>query len=122
MRKIAASHVTGDAGEVLEQKFANIALASSGDTALVAAVVGKKIRVLSLFLVAAGDVDVYFESAGGTAIAGDGTNGMDLAANTGFALNFNPGGWFETVAGEALNINLGAAIRVAGSLKYAEVA
>jgi hypothetical protein len=98
-------------------KFAAIDFNSSGDNTLVAAVTLKKIRVISLFLVSAGTVNIRFESdASGSPLTGQ----MNLIANTGFVLPFNPGGWFETVAGELLNLELSAGISVDGSLSYIE--
>ena len=102
----------------LTPKFAIIDGATSGDNTLVAAVSSKKIRVLSLFAVAAGTTTVRFESgAGGTALTGQ----MNLIANVGFVLPFNPVGWFETAATTLLNMELSAAISVDGSLVYVEV-
>jgi len=99
-------------------KYAKIDHATSGDNTVVSAVTGKKIRVIALFLVSAGTVNVRFESAaGGTALTGQ----MNLIANTGFVLPFNPAGWFETVASELLNLELSGAISVDGSLTYVEV-
>jgi hypothetical protein len=102
-------------------KFASIAAASSGTNELVAAVASKKIRVVSLFLIAAGTVNAYFEDDANTALAGDGTNKIALIASSGFSLNFNPVGWFETGSGQALEVNLSAATAVAGSVTYIEV-
>ena len=99
-------------------KFAIIDGATSGNNTLVSAVSTKKIRVHSLFAVAAGTVNVRFESgADGTALTGQ----MNLVANTGFALPWNPEGWFETAASALLNMELSAAISVDGSLSYTEV-
>ena len=99
-------------------KRAVIDHATSGDNTLVSAVIGKRIRVVSLFLVAAGTVNVRFESgASGTALTGQ----MNLIANTGFVLPFNPVGWFETAANTLLNLELSAAISVDGCLTYVEV-
>lgn len=92
--------------------------ASSGDNTVVAAVAGYRIRVTSLFLVAAGAVTVRFESAaGGTALTGV----MTVAANGILVLPYNPDGWFQTVAGELLNLELGGAVSVDGALTYEEV-
>lgn len=102
----------------LTPKFAVIDAASSGDNTILVAVASKKIRVLSLFVVAAGAVVVRFESgAGGTALTGQ----MNLAANGGFVLPFNPLGWFETASNTLLNMELGGAVSVDGSLCYVEV-
>jgi hypothetical protein len=43
---------------------------------------------------------------------------MNLIANTGFCLPYNPVGWFETTANQLLNLELSAAISVDGSLTY----
>ena len=102
----------------LTPKFAVIDAASSGDNTLVALVSSKKIRVLSLFMVSAGTVNARFESgAGGTALSGQ----MNLVANSGFTLPFNPVGWFESGSGVLLNLELSAAISVDGCLVYVEV-
>lgn len=96
-------------------QFAAIAAASSGDNTLVAAVAGKKIRVLGFFMVAAGTVTARFESAaGGAALTGQ----MPLAANTTVGPGYNPLGWFETVAGQLLNLELSGATAVAGAVTY----
>lgn len=101
----------------LTVKYAVIDFASSGDNTVVAAVTDKKIRVLSLFLVAAGAVDVRFESgAGGTALTGQ----MNLVANTGFVLPYNPHGWFQSGESALLNLELSAAVSVDGSITYIE--
>lgn len=99
-------------------KYAAIDVASSGDNTIVAAVSGKKIRVLSLFLVAAGTVNVRFENgAGGTALTGQ----MNLIANTGFVLPHNPHGWFQAGTDNTLlNLELSAAVSVDGALTYIE--
>jgi hypothetical protein len=102
----------------LTPKYAVIDDASSGNNTIVAAVAAKKIRVLALFMVAGGDVDVRFEDgAGGTALTGQ----MDLTTNSGFVLPFNPVGWFETTANTLLNLELSGAVSCDGSLVYVEV-
>lgn len=101
----------------LAVKYASIDVSSSGDNTLVSSVSGKKIRVLSCFLVAAGTVNVRFESgAGGTALTGQ----MNLIANTGFVLPHNVHGWFQTADTTLLNLELSAAVSVDGSLTYIE--
>lgn len=99
--------------------FAVIDAATSGDNTLLAAQgAGNKIRVHQLFLVAAGSVNVRFESgAGGTAKSGQ----MNLVANTGFVLPYSPIGWFETAANELLNLELSAAVSVDGNFAYTVV-
>lgn len=118
---ISAKHATDaimDGVTALTPKFASIAVSSSGDNTLVAAVVGKKIRVLSYTLVAAGAVTCRFEDgAGGTAKSGQ----MSFAANGGVSVPFSPVGHFETTANTLLNLELGGAVAVAGHLTYVEV-
>jgi len=99
--------------------FASVDVASSGDNTLVAAQgASNKIRVYSCVLVASAAVTVRFESgAGGTALTGQ----MQLAANSGFVLPFNPLGWFETAGNALLNLELSGAISVDGCLTYSVV-
>lgn len=99
-------------------KYKVIDHASSGDNELLAAVAAKKLRVLALFLISAGTVTVRFESStGGTALTGQ----MTMAVNNPIVMPFNPAGWFETVAGENLNLELSGAVSVDGCLVYVEV-
>jgi len=99
-------------------KRAVIDAASSGNNEVVAAVASKKIRVHNVVLLSAGTVTVRFESAAdGTALTGQ----MQLTAQTGFAPGFDPTGHFETVAGQALNLELSGAISVDGWITYQEV-
>lgn len=99
-------------------KYAKIDASSSGNNTLVNAVVSKKIRVISLFLITASAVTTKIQSgAGGT----DLTGAVPNAANGGFVLSANVYGWFETAANTLLNLNLGGAVNAAGSLSYIEV-
>jgi hypothetical protein len=83
--------------------------ASQTDSVVVAAVTGKKIRVVA---VAANHGDttassVTFNtkpSGAGTAIS----PALKGAANGLLAFGFNPGGWFQTNAGEGLTVTTGA--------------
>lgn len=99
-------------------KYAIIDNATSGDNTLVAAVTGKKIRVISGVLVSSGTVNVRFESgAGGTALSGV----INLVANTGFIIPYNPDGNFETAASTLLNLELSGAVSVDGWITYKEI-
>ena len=93
-------------------QFAAINVAADGE--LVAAVSGKKIRVISYLIVAAAAETVTFESDG-TPISGV----IPLSANGGVSY---AGGLeapaFETAAGESLDIDLGATESVDGHLAY----
>lgn len=108
------------AGASVTPKYATIDAASAGDNTLVSAVVGKKVRVTSLFVVNGhtSTQTVRFESgAGGTALTGQ----MILGANGGFVLPYNPNGWFETGVNTLLNLELAGATTVDGALTYIEV-
>lgn len=90
--------------------------AGNGDNTLVAAVTGKRIRVLSVILIMTGTaVTIRFESgAGGTALTGQ----MQPTQGGGFVLPHNPYGWFETAASTLLNLELSGAQSVDGCLTY----
>ncbi len=109
----------------LTPKFANILPSGAGNTAIVAAVADKTIRVLSLFVVAGISADVYFND--GTAnLLGSATKTIPLdntgaAGSGGFSLGFNPLGWFQTAAVNR-NMNLNSTTSdVTGCILYVEV-
>lgn len=97
-------------------KFASIAATASGQTTIVAAVAGKKIRTKQYTYIVGGAVDVKFQSA-----STDLTGAQEHSAKGEGAAPEHEDGLFETVAGEALNINLSGAVNVSGSLQYEEV-
>ena len=91
---------------------------TSGDHTIITPHYGRRIRVVQCALIAHGDVYVYFRSgAGGDAITGS----ISMTNNTGYVMPFSDVGWFQTDEGEALEINLSAAIYVGGVLAYVEV-
>lgn len=99
-------------------KYAVIDDALSPDNTIVAAVAGKKIRVLQVFMIASAAVTVRFESgAGGTALTGQ----AQITDNGGFVMPFSEIGWFETGVGALLNLELSGTISVDGVLAYIEV-
>jgi len=102
----------------LTPKFVTIVASSSGVTNVLAAVAGKRLRVLRLSLVANGAVNVKFQSH---VTPTDLTGLYYLAANGGWVEPFCPVGIFQTVSGEALDINLSGAVAVGGCLTYVEV-
>lgn len=115
---IAAAHSTDaimNGLTVLSPAFQNVIASASGATTIVAAVASKKIRIISCFLVCAGAVSVNWQSHTTTATK---TGTMPFAANGGIVMPFSPVGWFETVSGEALDINLGGAVAVGGEITY----
>lgn len=106
------------AGTIVTPLFAVINVSSSGDNSVVAAVTGKKIRVLAYTLVCDAAVAVKFtDGASGTAKTG----AMSFAANGGSTPPFCPVGHLETSANTALVLNLASAVGVRGHLTYITV-
>ena len=98
--------------------WAKIDAASSGDNEIVAAVSGRKIRVVGLKLSVALDVTVNWKSglAGG---ASDIIPAETFKEGGGMSDYWGPdGAMLETLSGEALNMYLGAAVQVSGWLNY----
>lgn len=100
----------------LPYKRAKISASASGATPIVAAVPGKRIRVVSYLLSANADVNAKFQSA-----STDLTDWLYMGAKGGNGAAFSLAGHFETAAAEALNINLSGAVAVGGFLTYTEV-
>lgn len=86
---------------------------ASGVTALIAAAAGARYRVMSIAIIATIANAVTFRSA-----TTDISATFPLGANGGFVLPFNEHGWFETAAGEALNINMGTATATGVQIQY----
>ena len=103
-----------------EIKSAVINDSSSGDNTIVAAVSGKKIAVLGVFVMSDGTVDVRFEDGVAGAFK---TGQMPLEAREGFVLPI--GGpesyWWIGSANTLLNLELSAAINVHGLVSYREI-
>lgn len=101
-------------------KFVVINASLAGDNTIVAAILGRKIRVVNYTLISAGAVTVTWKSGAATSISGP----MPLAANGGMAPSssvLTPSGLigvFETNVNEALVLNLGGAVAVGGHLTY----
>lgn len=93
--------------------------ATSGE--LVAAVTGKKIRVIALYATVAADTTVTLKSASTTTGTFTTTGAMTWKAGGGMVLPRDPDGHIETTSGEALNVTLGTACQISGMLKYVEV-
>lgn len=99
----------------LTPKFAVINLSASAD--LLALVASKRIRIVSMLVMAAADVTLTLRSGGSTAISGV----LPLLAKSGFVLPYNPVGWFQTASGEKLDAVLGGSVDVDGFFTYIEV-
>lgn len=97
-------------------QYGSIAIASAGTTAIVAAVTGKRIRLLSLVLTVTGNGTVKFQSA-----SNDISGAIPLLASTEFLLPENPSGWLQTNAAEALNLVLATSTACNGFFSYITV-
>jgi hypothetical protein len=109
----------GASGTTLTPKFKVITASSSGATTIVAAVTSKKIRVLAWDVKVNAAVNFKWQSH----VTPTDLTGLyyNSSQGDGVARAFNPVGYFETVAGEALDINLSSAVAVGGVLTYVEV-
>lgn len=86
---------------------------SLGSNAVIAAVPGMSIRVISVAIVSTLANSVKFLSA-----ATDISATFPLGANGGLVLSFNEHGWCQTAIGEALNINLSVATATGVQINY----
>ncbi len=86
---------------------------SLGNNVVLAAQGTGSIRVLGLAVVTTLANNVKFQSN-----SSDITGTFPLAANGGLVLPFNEHGWFQTAAGEGLNINLSVATATAYQIIY----
>ena len=94
-----------ETGTVRTVNYAFINANTLGSMQLVAAQGGAvRVRVLSAVVVTTLAVSVKFQSA-----ATDISATFPFGANGGLVINYSPQGWFQTVANEALNVNLGLA-------------
>lgn len=100
---------------VVQRAFADPA--SIGDNLIVAAVAGKSIRVLAAMMMnnVALAQSARFRSAANSISP---LNAFGVVANGIMSYPFNPMGWFQTNAGEALNLNLTAATAVGVMVTY----
>ena len=108
----------GKSGVMLTPTKAKISVSTATTTTLVALQAGKKIRVLSLYLMCAAADTVTLQSHTTTS---NSDGGLPYTANAGIVLPFNPVGWFDTTAGEALDMVTSAAGQVSGQLTYVAV-
>lgn len=110
----------GKPDELFVVKQAIVDAASAGDNTIVAAVSGRMIRLIAMSLSVAGDVTAAWRSG-----TGGGATTM-IPARTfksggGMDGNWGPWGYYcRTVAGEALNLYLGGAVQVSGTVNYIE--
>jgi hypothetical protein len=102
---MAGSHKFHDQYSIQDVKRIIVSYGTAADHSMVAAVTGKKIRLLSFHATLNGTAPaIRFESAaGGTALSGV----MLPATGTQINLPFHPLGHLETAAGEALSLEVG---------------
>lgn len=99
--------------------YAPIAAASSGANAIVAAVAGRRIRVVGFLLSFSGTVNAKWQSASTDlsglyyGVANTVVEGAPFPEQIG-----GQSGHFETAQGAALNLNLSGAVAVGGHLAY----
>jgi hypothetical protein len=93
--------------------YTPIEVSASGT--LVFGVTGKKIVVLSAWVVASANTNVKWQTSTG---AVDISGPAYCVANGGVVLGFNAGGWFQTAVGDSLLINLSVGVPIGGSLSY----
>ena len=96
-------------------QYAPINATTSGDTQIVPAVSGKRIRVIAYAVIANATVSIKFRSD-----TTDITGSMRVVEGGGIAHAYD-GGLFQTADGEALNINLSTNATVGGYVVYREV-
>lgn len=94
---------------------AAIAAASNGVNVVVAAVSGKRIRCVALELSFSGSVNAKWQSH---TVPTDLTGLTYGAAGVVYVLPLNELGWFESLVGESLDVNLSAGTAVGGILGY----
>jgi hypothetical protein len=99
----------------LTPQFATIVASASGVTTIINAVPGKRIRVVAMLITASAAVNVKWQSH---VLPTDLTGLAYYAANGGDVLTPNPWGWFQSLVGEALDINLSGAVAVGGHMNY----
>ena len=98
------NYVVDDGGTPRLPNYAFTNATASGNTQVVAAQAGLRIRVVSYGVAVIGAVNVKFQSA-----TTDISATFPLGAKGTLVMPFSETGWFQTNVGAALNINLSAA-------------
>lgn len=108
-------------------KYKNIDIAATGATQLIAAVAGAKIRVLSMFISCDNATNLSIQDDAGspvTLLGGTRVVRMSEGAEAllkSLTLPYNEGGWFETSAGQDLDVVLtGVGSAICGCISYVE--
>lgn len=82
---------------------------------VVTGVIGRSIRVMSAFLTASGAVNIKWQSH---TLSTDLTGFAYVAQTGGYVLPFNDAGWFQTLIGESLDLNMSAPVPIGGVINY----
>jgi hypothetical protein len=120
---LAVAHDTsqlfnGASGVSLTPLTAKVNISSASTTTVIALVGGKKIRILAVYLVVGAANNVNWQSHATTS---NGDSTLNLSANSGLVLNYNPLGWFDTTSGEALDIVTSTSAQLSGRIVYVAV-
>jgi len=94
--------------------FAPVVASAGGGTTVVTNTGSRKLRIMAVNVIASAAVNVKWQTSSGADLTGL----AYLATNGGYILGYNPIGWFETVAGDNLVINLSGAFPVGGHVTY----
>lgn len=105
-------------GEIWSQAI-HVVIDQAADGTIVAAVAGKRLRVLALVLTANGGVNTFSlrNTVANTRIIGS----TALADDAHLLLPFSNAGWGESAVGEGILLDLLNATSVGGTLVYAEI-
>jgi hypothetical protein len=90
---------------------------TNGVNPIVAAVVGKRVKVLQLILMSAADVNVTFQNTDNTALSGPLPMGVK---GNGFVMPYTGLSWFETSVGKGLQITLNSSVQMSGWMSYVQ--
>ena len=98
-------------------KFAAISETTAASNEIVAAVTGKRIRILGIVLSAADAVTATIEDEDGNDLIGP----LDITADAPIVLPVSGIGYQQTPATKALHLLLGGAVAVGGCITYQEI-
>ena len=102
-------------GQGLDLRFAPINASDLGTNPIVAPIEGKRLWIVSFFLIAESAVTALWEDSDGTDLSG----GLPFLTSGGMVCPGQASSpWTATEPGKGLNLNLGAAATVGGMLTY----
>ena len=111
-----SSDTLNSSGVPVTPQFATISLTATGT--VVAAVAGKRVRVLAYLVVCTAPNAITWQtSTGNVPLSGS----MSFGTSGGVSAPFSQVGHFQTVSGDSLSLLLGSATQVSGHLTYVMV-